>query len=1031
MTSAPITADAATIKTLGVGKSFTVSGKKVTKLDSKEKKVVSVSIKKGKVTVKGKKAGKVSFKIGKETYKVNVGATKVTATAAATTLKVNDTTKVSITAKYGANDKLTIKTSKSSVVKIGKSSVTADKNGKASVTLRGLAAGTSTITVKSANTGMYAKVKITVKADETATAAPSSDAPATLAPATDAPVGPTVVPTSGGAVTTAPTSGGAVTAAPTATPTTVSELQVVTASAISTNKIAFTFNKTVTASAINAADIVITETDGRVFAKSVTADEKDKNTVIIELFDSMVSKKEYTVTVPVDKKSYTQKLSFVQGTAAKIVVANQKVQAGTPSEIKYQVVDANGMDITSSVAANVSFESTIETADKKITLADKQVAFVKVVVTENGSSVKSEQFTITGEAAKPAQISNYTVAEGNSTITYTAADYKQSTTVSITDKTKKLFVETKDQFGTANSNPTVTYESQDSSVLVIDKTTGVIIPIKKGTAPVKITAGDITKTIQLTVVDEAVATTLHVEKTSVTVNPALSGYNGTTVTVYVKDQYGNKMADQAITVKSNDETKATAVIDKNGVDRVVTISGLTKGSAVITITCGELKSAISVDLKESGATASYKCEGAVSSLDKKNDTVKDKMKLKVYGIDTEGNRATVDQEFTYSLKDSKGESMLDAQYDATNGYKTASTATISIDAVASQQKALKVGDTYTVSVKLGSYEVTSFKFKVVDSRVAPSVVLAKTKATIGADKLTNTNALAAQLQAVDALHVDSKNVTLSDLKFVSADGTILEEGNAKALTAHAGTVKLSLLGVTATVTETINDAPVVTSFDISLTGTIDLTVAPVVEATTAGDVNTNADLFGESSTTKKYDLVESSYENGVLNVDIYTNYTLDDFNNENEATRAANKLNLTFVGTAGMNYAWPSRNNDGTPCTDEARNYTNEALITGGAATDKDTDITIEVPVYALYRDPAETGVGDDASNASTSRSNDNTRLFYRKDGTVIKVKFNVYIRSSLSASKAEYVRIDSKSSTGWTKITGDTKTITKENPSA
>ncbi|MBQ3784618.1 MAG: hypothetical protein II838_14475, partial [Lachnospiraceae bacterium] len=74
VTSAPITADAATIKTLGVGKSFTVSGKKVTKLDSKEKKVVSVSIKSGKVTVKGKKAGKVSFKIGNKTYNVNVGA---------------------------------------------------------------------------------------------------------------------------------------------------------------------------------------------------------------------------------------------------------------------------------------------------------------------------------------------------------------------------------------------------------------------------------------------------------------------------------------------------------------------------------------------------------------------------------------------------------------------------------------------------------------------------------------------------------------------------------------------------------------------------------------------------------------------------------------------------------------------------------------------------------------------------------------------------------------------------------------------
>ncbi|MBQ3784731.1 MAG: hypothetical protein II838_15065, partial [Lachnospiraceae bacterium] len=119
-------------------------------------------------------------------------------------------------------------------------------------------------------TGMYAKVKITVKADETATAAPSSDAPATLAPATDAPVGPTVVPTSGGAVTTAPTSGGAVTAAPTsggavtAAPTATPAVPVVSASAISAvttgaSLIAVTFNQPVVATG-DAVTFAVTKT---------------------------------------------------------------------------------------------------------------------------------------------------------------------------------------------------------------------------------------------------------------------------------------------------------------------------------------------------------------------------------------------------------------------------------------------------------------------------------------------------------------------------------------------------------------------------------------------------------------------------------------------------------------------------------------------------------------------------------------------------------------------------------------------------
>lgn len=178
VTSAPITADAATSKVLGVKKTFTVAGTKVTGLSKAEKKVVKVTIKNKKVTVKGLKAGKVSFKIGKKAYNVKVGATKVKASAAATSLKVNATTKLSIVASNGKNDKLTVKTSNDSIVKISKSSVTANASGKASITLKGLAAGTSKITVTSKNTGKTASVKIKVVADEVVTQAPVvSDSP--------------------------------------------------------------------------------------------------------------------------------------------------------------------------------------------------------------------------------------------------------------------------------------------------------------------------------------------------------------------------------------------------------------------------------------------------------------------------------------------------------------------------------------------------------------------------------------------------------------------------------------------------------------------------------------------------------------------------------------------------------------------------------------------------------------------------------------------------------------------------------------
>ena len=280
VTSAPITADAATSKVLGVKKTFTVAGTKVTGLSKTEKKVVKVTIKNKKVTVKGLKAGKVSFKIGKKAYNVKVGATKVKASAAATSLKVNATTKLSITAVNGAKDKLKISTSDKSVVKISKSSVTADAKGKAKITLRGLAAGTSTITVKSANTGKKATVAITVLGDDV-TPAPATEAP--VGP-TEAPVGPTVAPTSGSAVTATPTadSGKKATQGTIAVTTTATNAAIVVTSGSSVVAQATTTPDKTSATFANLANgtyvVEITQAGYGVFKQEVVV---DGNTVTV------------------------------------------------------------------------------------------------------------------------------------------------------------------------------------------------------------------------------------------------------------------------------------------------------------------------------------------------------------------------------------------------------------------------------------------------------------------------------------------------------------------------------------------------------------------------------------------------------------------------------------------------------------------------------------------------------------------------------------------------------------------------------
>ena len=119
VTSAPITANAATAKVLGVGKTFTV--KKTTKvsgLSKAEKKIVKVTVNKKKrtVTVKGIKAGKATFKIGKKAYTVKVGATSITKKSVTTSMTAGQKKTLSVNAVNGKGDTITFTSNKKGVV---------------------------------------------------------------------------------------------------------------------------------------------------------------------------------------------------------------------------------------------------------------------------------------------------------------------------------------------------------------------------------------------------------------------------------------------------------------------------------------------------------------------------------------------------------------------------------------------------------------------------------------------------------------------------------------------------------------------------------------------------------------------------------------------------------------------------------------------------------------------------------------------------------------------------------------------------
>ena len=797
VTSGPITADAATNKVVGVKKSFTVTASaanKVTGLSKAEKKVVKVTKKGKKFTIKGLKAGKATFKIGKKSYIVKVGATAVKAAKAKVTLTAGKSAAVKFTATAGNGDTVAFTTSNKKVATLSKTSAKVSKNA-AYVRVTAKAAGTAKVTATSKVTGKKAVVTVTVKKATTpATATPEVTAtPVVTGGATTTP-DVTATPVVTGGATTTPNitatpvvTGGAtatpeVTATPITTPTSAPAtvtLAAVTASAISTNKIAVEFNKTVTASAIKADDVVVTENSERRFVKSVTADTKNDKVLVVEFYDNLTSGKTYNVALTIEGKTFAMNVAYTQGAASKIVVADQTIPADNATALKYTVLDANGLDITD--VTNVTFTSDKQAAisDGKITLADKATAFVKITCTvTNGTTVTtvtSDQFTVRAEAKVAKTLANYTTAveEPN----FAATDYKQDLNVLEDQTNAKLYVQLKDQFQ-ADFTGVTTYESLDTSVAVVDKTTGLITPIKVGTAPVKITNGAFTQTIMISVVAKSTIQKIVVKDNALTIYPGLTNKTATT-NVKLEDQYGKasytgltatiKAGEDLVTVDSSKlATDGTLSVTAKATDKT--------GTAVIEVSNGTFKQNIAVSLVALGTVVGYDVSGVKPTLDRntsadsKDSNYKaDEMTFTVNPVDKAGKIAGDPANFTYTVK--SGTDVIIAEKGAAN------TATIKIGT-----DKIEANKTYTVTVKVGNMEVKTFQFNTIDTRKAPTVIVAKQSATFTkttAAAIESKDTLAKALQDANVLSV-AKDCTLKNLNYVSTDtNAITNEGTVK------------------------------------------------------------------------------------------------------------------------------------------------------------------------------------------------------------------------------------------------------------
>ena len=298
-------------------------------------------------------------------------------------------------------------------------------------------------------------------------------------------------------------------------------------------------------------NFTLTDAKGaKVAIQKATLDET-KTIVTLDLYSELTTATDYTVSAKVGEDTFTETLTFVKGAVAKIVAANQIVKAdGTPQQIKYTVLDENGLDITDSTAVSFSSNVTTITPDGKITLADGVLAYVTITYVNptTGAEIKSETFSVTGSTSAAASIAAVTVGSTSDTGATLSAWPKNATTTIAKNATGlKLFAQYVNQYGdkvVATNGTDVSYESLDPSILIVDTKTGALTPIAEGAAQIKVTSGTASQLFTITVVAPATASKMALDASSVLkASMTNSSVNTASVKINVLDQNGKNFND--------------------------------------------------------------------------------------------------------------------------------------------------------------------------------------------------------------------------------------------------------------------------------------------------------------------------------------------------------------------------------------------------------------------------------------------------------------------------------------------------------
>lgn len=572
-------------------------------------------------------------------------------------------------------------------------------------------------------------------------------------------------------------------------------VKVESAKAVTTQKVEVKFSKAV--EKLTKEDIKVTNkaNNDKVLVKEVTLSE-DKKSATVELADALAAKQTYTVEVNKAGKADVVVGSLEPKT---IEIADQTVLPSNDitAALTYIVKDENGTDVTESVKGKVTIESPAKAADGKIKLAVGTSTTVKAVYKKDDKVVaESKEVKVSAQNEVVTEISNWTVAKDSVTFD---EKFKQNNVV-YDGEELKVQAQLKNQFGkeVKATEENVQFESLNTDVVVVDKTTGKVTVMGNGKAVVKISAknGDkvvATKTVELDVRAAKAVKEIKVDQA----NLALSTKDttGLTVKATVLDQYGNPVKDAAVTTKVKDNKEEVRVTpsaaktnEKGLVELNVQAAKEVKGSYTVEVTTKDkegkdLTATFTVDLKVPGVFAKYDVRGLESELDKHKDTekeTKNTMDVSVLAVDANGlalgAKETADKVEVKVL-------------DKDGTPKAAAVTGTVVDATQ-----LAKGD-YTVVVSVDKKPVKTHTLKVVDSKAPVNVEFTSTTLKdVTTDK--GMNEALATILSIDGTRATAAEVTA--VTYVSSDETVVasaKESTGKALKAGTTTIFVQELTV--------------------------------------------------------------------------------------------------------------------------------------------------------------------------------------------------------------------------------------------